>query len=125
TRADGCPQARAATRSVAVHRRASALHPEMSAPAEPKPGQSTSGDKGPRRAQRHRPHHQHYKRTSAIIDDRPDGKPILFNYGRHMTKLEKEQAKVMLAYSALATVVAICLSIVVIFAVYNVYISPN
>jgi hypothetical protein len=97
----------------------------MSAPAEPKPGQPAAGDKAPRRGQRHRPHHQHYKRTSAIIDDRPDGKPILFNYGRHMTKLEKEQAKVMIAYSALAAVVAICLAIVVVFAVFNLYISPN
>ncbi len=97
----------------------------MSAPAEPRAGQPTGGDKGPRRGQRHRPPHQHYKRTSAIIDDRPDGKPILFNYGRHMTKLEKEHAKVMIAYSVLAAVVAACLAIFVVFAVFNLYISPN
>ena len=71
------------------------------------------------------PRQQTYRRTSAIIPDRPDGKPVLFGYGQHMTRKEKDRLQRLLAYGALAAVVAICAIILVSAAVYNGLIMPN
>jgi len=71
------------------------------------------------------PPHQTYRRTSAIIPDRPDGKPILFGYGQHMTRKEKERIQRLMAYGVLGVVVAICAIILASSAVYNGLIVPN
>jgi hypothetical protein len=97
----------------------------MSIPAEPRQGRPEAGNKQSQRQPRRRQPQQHYRRASAIIDDRPDGKPIIFGYGRHMTKREKEQAKRVIAYSSLAVVVAASLVILIVAAVYQQFIYPN
>jgi hypothetical protein len=84
-----------------------------------------AGNKPTQRQPRRRQPQQHYRRASAIIDDRPDGKPIIFGYGRHMTKREKDQAKRLIAYSSLAVVVATSLVILIVAAVYQQFIYPN
>ena len=90
----------------------------MSAPSGPRPGAGGTAGRRPHRA-------QPYRRTSAIIDERPDGKPIIFGYGRHMTRREKERAQRLIAYSALGLVIAISVLVVVAAAVYDNIIVPN
>ena len=71
------------------------------------------------------PPQQTYRRTSAIIPDRPDGKPVLFGYGQHMTRKEKDRLQRLMAYGVLGAVVAICAIILASSAVYNGLIVPN
>lgn len=90
------------------------------------PGGSRSSAGGTAGRQPRRPHRGHsYRRTSAIIDERPDGKPILFGYGRHMTRREKERAQRLIAYAALGLVIALSVLVVVVAAVYQNVIVPN
>ncbi|MDB5077013.1 MAG: Peptidylprolyl isomerase [Chloroflexi bacterium] len=97
----------------------------MSSPAEPRQGQPVAGNKQSQRQPRRRQPQQQYRRASAIIDDRPDGKPIIFGYGRHMTKREKDQAKRLVAYTSLAVVVAASVVVLVVAAVFQQFIYPN
>lgn len=90
----------------------------MSAPAEP--GRANK----PRRQPQRQPQ-QHYRRTSAIVSERPDGKPIIFGYGRHMTLKEKERAKKLIAYIALGIVLAISAIVIAWAAIYDNFIYPN
>ena len=91
----------------------------MSAPAQPTP-------KGnPPRRQHHHKHHQPYRRTSAIIDERPDGTPIIFGYGRHMTKREKERVQRLIAYVSVGVVAVVSVIIIAVSAVYENIILPN
>lgn len=89
----------------------------MSSPVQPRPGNPQRG------RQQQRP--QRYRRTSAIINERPDGKPIIFGYGRHMTRREKERVQRMLAYGALGVVVAISVIVVISAAIWTNFVYPN
>lgn len=91
----------------------------MSAPAGAKPS-GTRQNKPRKQAPKH-----HYRRTSAIIDERPDGKPLLFGYGRHLSKREKDRVLNRIAYGALAAVITISLAVIVTVLVYNSFIYPN
>lgn len=91
----------------------------MSAPAGTKPS-GTRQNKPRKQAPRH-----HYRRTSAIIDERPDGKPLFFGYGRHLSKREKDRVLNRIAYGALAAVVAISLAVIITVLVYNTFVYPN
>jgi hypothetical protein len=93
----------------------------MSAPAQPE-GKSTSAAPRP---QRKAPRHQPYRRTSAIVNERPDGKPVIFGYGRHLTKREKERVQHLMAYGALGVVVAASVVIIAVVAIYSNFIYPN
>jgi len=91
----------------------------MSSPvqsAQPEP-------KAPRRPQRR--HHQPYRKASAVIDDRPNGKAVIFGLGRHLTNREKERIQHLLAYGVLAVVVAISVIIVATAAIWQNWIYPN
>ena len=94
----------------------------MSAPAQPQSGGTSEASKSVRRQPRR---HQPYRRTSAVIDERPDGKPIIFGYGRHMTKREKERVQRLVAYGAVGLVAAVSLVIIVVAAVFDNIITPN
>lgn len=95
----------------------------MTTPVPSQPAAKSPPAKG--RRQQPRRQHQPYRRTSAVIDDRPDGSPIIFGYGRHMTRKEKERAKQRIAYVALGAVVVISVVIVAFAAFYNAFIYPN
>lgn len=91
----------------------------MSTPAPPaKPAGKSSRRQPPRR-------HQPYKRTSAVIDERPDGKPVIFGYGRHLTNREKDRVRHLIAYSALGLIIAVSVIIIAGAAIYQNIIYPN
>ncbi len=96
----------------------------MSTPAQPQQGQTNPASK-PAAPRHRRPPHERYRRSSAVVDDRPDGKPIIFGYGRHMTKREKDRALRLIAYCVLEAVVATCLAILVVALVYIHLIYPD
>ena len=96
----------------------------MSAPAGPQAGGSLPAPR-PRAPRQRRHPHERYRRASAVIDDRPDGQPIIFGYGRHLTKREKDHVRRLMAYAVLETVVAACLAILVVTAVNSAWIRPN
>lgn len=93
----------------------------MNIPAQPQRKPSDSGSR-PRRQPRHQ---QQYRRTSAIVSDRPDGKPVLFGYGRHLTNREKERVKHRIAYGALAAVIVASVVIIAVAAIYSNVVYPN
>jgi hypothetical protein len=97
----------------------------MSAPTQPQQPAKAAGTaarparKQPRRQQ------QQYRRTSAVIDERPDGKPIIFGYGRHLTRREKERVQRRIAYGALGLVAVVSVLILAVTYVYGYFIYPN
>ena len=91
----------------------------MSSPVQPAPSQG----KAPRR---HPPrHHQPYRRTSAVIDDRPNGKPIIFGLGTHLTNREKDRLQRLIAYVVLGLVVGVSVIIIAVTTIYQNWVIPN
>ncbi|MGH2409262.1 MAG: peptidylprolyl isomerase [Chloroflexota bacterium] len=74
----------------------------------------------PRRRQ-----HQPYRRASAVIDDRPNSKAVIFGFGRHLTNREKERIQRLLAYGVLAVVVAASVIIISTAAIWQNWVYPN
>jgi hypothetical protein len=97
----------------------------MNPPASSQPTAKTAAEKARRRHPPRRHHQQPYRRTSAVIDDRPDGKPIIFGYGRHLSKKEKDRVKQRIAYLSLGLVVVVSVAIIAFAAIYNAFIYPN
>src|SRR3954467_5597888 len=48
------------------------------------------------------------RRVSARVADRRDPRPIIFNYGANLTRLERERAKERLAMIGVAAVAVLC-----------------
>lgn len=93
----------------------------MSAPSGTGAGAGNPPGRQPRRQQRSHP----YRRTSAIINERPDGKPLIFGYGRHLTRREKERVQRRIAYAALGLVIALSVLVIAAAVVYDNLIVPN
>jgi hypothetical protein len=91
----------------------------MSSPVQP----AQPGPKAQRRPQRR--HHQPYRRASAVIDDRPNGKAVIFGFGRHLTNREKERIQRLLAYGVLAVVVAVSVIIIATAVIWQNWVYPN
>jgi hypothetical protein len=97
----------------------------MSVPTQPQQPAKAAGTAAKPARKQPRRQQQQYRRTSAVIDERPDGKPIIFGYGRHLTKRQKERAQRRIAYGALGVVVVISVLIVVVAFFYGNFIYPN
>jgi hypothetical protein len=91
----------------------------MSSPVQPAPSQG----KAPRRHPPRR--HQPYKRSSAVIDDRPNSKAVIFGLGKHLTNREKERIQRLIAYVILGVIIAISVIIIAVTAVYQTWVIPN
>lgn len=91
----------------------------MSSPVQP----AQPGPPSQRRPQRRQ--HQPYRRASAVIDDRPNRKAVIFGFGRHLTNREKERIQHLLAYGVLAIVVAASVIIIAVAAIWQNVVYPN
>ncbi|MGH2347187.1 MAG: peptidylprolyl isomerase, partial [Chloroflexota bacterium] len=69
--------------------------------------------------------HQPYRRTSAVIDDRPTGKAVIFGLGKHLTNREKDRLQRLIAYIVLGLVIAVSVIILAVTAVYQTWVYPN
>jgi parvulin-like peptidyl-prolyl isomerase len=91
----------------------------MSGPVQPAPAPGKAPRRHPSR------HHQPYRRASAVIDDRPNGKAVIFGYGKHLTNREKERLQRLIAYVVLGVIVAVSVAIIAVTAVYQTWVYPN
>jgi len=60
-----------------------------------------------------------------VIDERPNGKAVIFGFGRHLTNREKERLQRLLAYGVLALVVAVSVIIIATAAIWQNLVYPN
>ncbi len=66
-----------------------------------------------------------YRKQTARIDGRRDGKPLIFGWGGHLTKMQKERIQKRAAYGFFAAIILIIIAVLIFGLIQQNIIIPN